>query len=325
MSHGSSSALRLQNNKIATLRDRAHMLEHARSFFRERGVLEVDCPIISASASVDCHIDLIPALDAQGRQRYLHSSPEYAMKRLIADGIGDIYQLGHVFRQGEYGFKHNPEFMMAEWYRMGMPFDSLIEETLDFIRLFLGALPSTKITYREAFQRFAGLDYVHATPEELLEYIHAKNIPVYDGIISEGKDALLNIIIGTVIEPHLGQEGLCALTHYPATQAALAQKIWHGEEPCAERFEVYYRGIELANGFHELANAEEQRSRLIEANAQRIEMGKEPLPIDENFLSALEKGLPDCCGVAVGFDRLMMLRHQANTISDVIPFDWDLA
>ncbi len=268
------------------------MLDKARSFFRERQVREVDCPLISSSASVDLHIDLIPCLDAAGQWRYLHSSPEYGMKRLLAQGMGDIYQLAHVFRQGEYGSRHNPEFMMAEWYRTGFSFQQMIEETLDFIRLFVGPLPSQTISYREAFERYAGIDYVHASREALLAYLEERSVAVYDGILEEGKDALLNQILGTFIEPQLGQNELCALAYYPSTQAALAKTVRRDDgEAVAERFEVYYKGVELANGYHELTDHEEQHRRFEEANVGRRKLKKETLPIDFNFLKAIGKTL----------------------------------
>lgn len=299
------------------------MLSEARKFFAERHVLEVDCPLITQAASVDAHIDLIAVRDGNG-WRYLHSSPEYGMKRLLADGIGDIYQLAHVFREGERSGKHNPEFTMAEWYRLGIPFEAMIEETIDFVRLFTGDLPYRLLSYRDAFKHYAGIDYLHASVQELSDYLTRHGVMPYAGIESEGKDALLNIILGTFIEPHLGKDELCALAYYPSTQAALAKTCQRGDEKAAERFEIYYKGIELANGYHELADSKEQRSRLHEANIQRQDLGKEILPIDEKFLLALEKGLPDCCGVAVGFDRLMMLRHNAQ-IADVVPFIWEEA
>lgn len=303
---------------MAILQDRSAMFAKARKFFVERNVCEVDCPLITAAASVDSHIDLIPAHPVDG-VRYLFSSPEYGMKRLLSEGMGDIYQLSHVFRNGECGAKHNPEFTMAEWYRKGITFAEMIQETVDFIRLFVGDLPTTTITYREAFQRFAGFDYLTITEPELIAYLQSQGITPYS---SEDKEALLNLVLGTVIEPHLGQDNLCVLAYYPASQAALAQTRWHGDEEVGERFEVYYRGVELANGYHELADAAEQHRRLIQANEMRIAMGKDPLPIDMHFIEALKKGLPDCCGVAVGFDRLMMLRHNATHIAQVIPFSW---
>ena len=301
------------------------MLSKARAFFSERSMVEVDCPIISAAASVDAHIDLIPSLDATGGRRYLHSSPEYGMKRLLVQGIGDCYQLSHVFRQGEYGTKHNPEFMMAEWYRVGMAFTDLISETIDFIRLFVGNLPYEIVSYREVFQRFAGFDYRKLSNQELIAYLLERGIDVYDQVIEEGRDALLNLILGIIVEPNLGKNGLLVLAYYPSSQAALAKTQCQDGEWVAERFEVYRNGIELANGYHELADPVEQRHRFIEANKMRESQGKETLPIDNQFLKALEKGLPDCCGVAVGFDRLMMLRHQAPSISSVLPFDWNTA
>ncbi|MBA3957835.1 MAG: EF-P lysine aminoacylase GenX [Parachlamydiaceae bacterium] len=312
-------------NRLTILRDRAAMLSKARRFFHERGLLEVDCPMLSSYASVDAHIDLIPTKPHGGVTFYLHSSPEYGMKRLLSEGIGDIYQLSHVFRNGESGHKHNPEFMMAEWYRLGFSFQELIQETLDFTRLFLGDLPSTVITYREAFQRYAGFDYLAISENELVTQINRLNIELYPSVIAEGKEAMLNLVLGTVIEPKLGEEGLCALAYYPASQAALAKTCWHGDEEVGERFEVYYKGVELANGYHELTDVVEQRRRLVEANTMRKKLGKDLLPLDERFLQALEQGLPECCGVAVGFDRLMMLRSCSSSIEEVMPYVWDNA
>lgn len=312
----------VDREKIFLLRDRAAMLAKARTFFADRGVIEVDCPCISASASVDAHIDLIPVTYHSRQTRYLHSSPEYGMKRLLADGIGDIYQLSHVFRDGELGTKHNPEFMMAEWYRIGISFSDMIQETMAFIRLFLEDLPDTSITYRAAFLKYAGFDYLSISEEQLLRYIKKQGIAPYHNIANEGKDALLNIIMGYIIEPNLGQDGLCALTHYPASQAALSQTTWFDDEHVAERFEIYHKGVELCNGYNELCDADEQYERLVAANAQRAALDKSTLPIDQDFLNALKKGLPDCCGVAVGVDRLMMLRHNKTNIADVIPFPW---
>jgi lysyl-tRNA synthetase class 2 len=298
------------------------MLKTARQFFDERGVLEVDCPILSARAAIDTHIDLIAALYRGKEKHYMHSSPEMGMKRLLADGIGDIYQLSHVFRDGEWSTKHNPEFTMAEWYRLGFNFENMIEETIQFIHLFLGQLPYRIVNYRDIFLQKTGIDYVTVSEQELLSYIQKQNIPFYSTILQEGKDALLNLILGSQIEPELGENELFVLAYYPSSQAALARKRWHGSEQVAERFEVYFHGMELANGFHELTDAQEQSQRFNEANIERLALGKETLPPDENFLKALEKGLPECCGVAVGFDRLMMLRQGRNDIADVIPWGW---
>lgn len=311
-------------NKTSILRDRAGMLAASRHFFAERSIVEVDCPLLTAGASVDAHIDLIAAYNGS-ELRYMHSSPEYGMKRLLSEGMEDIYQLSHVFRGGEESPKHNPEFMMAEWYRLGCSFESMMLETCAYIRLFLGDLAVQTISYREVFKLYVNIDYVHASTTELLECLRSHGIAYYPGVAEEGKDAILNLILGTLIEPRLGEKGLLVLAYYPSTQAALAETQQRGDEAVAERFEVYYKGVELANGYHELADAEEQRHRLVEANAARVSLGKEALPVDEHFLAALAKKLPDCCGVAVGFDRLMMLRHRADHIKEIMPFHWPLA
>lgn len=312
-------------HKVQILQDRAACLRSAREFFHTRGVTEVDCPLITQEASVDAHIDLIPAIYLGKETRYLHSSPEYGMKRLLSEGMGDCYQLAHVFRDGEYGVKHNPEFMMAEWYRLGMPFEPFIEETLKFIRLFLGAIPSETISYREAFETYLNINPFKATEKELLALLDAHGIAYYPSAVDEGKDALLNLLLGTLIEPKLGTDKLTVLAYYPSSQAALAKTTVVNGDLVASRFEVYYQGIELCNGYHELQDAKEQRKRLTESNQHRIALGKSTLPIDEAFLQALEKGIPSCCGVAVGFDRLMLLRHKAKSLAEVLPFDWSTA
>jgi lysyl-tRNA synthetase class 2 len=311
-------------NKIAILRDRAYMLSQARAFFAGRQLLEVDCPILSPSASVDSHIDLMYTAN-HSQARYLHSSPEYGMKRLLAQGIGDIYQLSHVFRHEEQGLRHNPEFMMAEWYRIGMPFLDLIEETADFMRLFLGEMPAHLISYREAFNTYMGFDYLSISSQELIEFLGSREIKLHDHALEGDKEALLNLILGLFIEPQLGQEELTVLAYYPASQAALAKTQWRDDEQVAERFEIYYQGLELCNGYHELLDPVEQRLRFLQANQARQLLGKETLPLDDRFLQALTKGLPECCGVAVGFDRLMMLRHHLSDIRDVLSFAWDEA
>jgi elongation factor P--(R)-beta-lysine ligase len=299
-------------SKIAILQERAKMLSRVRSFFSERNVLEVDCPALSRLASVDAHIDLIPATLFGNQAAYLFSSPEYAMKRLLADGIGDIYQLSHVFRDGESGHKHNPEFMMAEWYRIGMSFEKMMEETVDFVRLFLGDIPAEVISYKEAFIRYVNINPYTASDEEL------RKLSPRDG----DRDDLLNYILALYVEPHLGKGRATVLAYYPPAQAALAKTRVVDGEVVAERFEVYVDGVELANGYHELQDAKEQLRRLEEANMLRKEMGKNALPIDKHFIKALEKGLPECSGVAVGFDRLMMLRCKKKSLEEVMPFTW---
>ena len=308
-------------NRTTLLRDRALMLARVREYFAHRGVMEVDTPILSAQASVDAYIDLIPANYSQKQTRYLHSSPEFCMKRLLSEGSGDIYQLSHVFRDGELSMKHNPEFTMIEWYRVGFALDKLIAETVEIIRLFLGDLPVETISYREAFKKYTSIDYVKATVADLREYLESKDLITDE----QDKNNLLDIIMTTYIEPHLGLNGLTVLNHYPSTMAALAKTFHKDDEHVAERYEIYYNSIELCNGYHELTNPEEQETRFIQQNELRDSLGKTVLPIDYNFLDALKKGLPHCSGVAVGFDRLMMLRHHTKDIADILSFSWEQA
>jgi lysyl-tRNA synthetase class 2 len=296
------------------------MFASVRSFFAERAVLEVDTPLLGKAAPIDLHIDVMSVPLKGGHLGFLHTSPEYAMKRLLSSGIGDIYQMGHVFRDGEVGHLHNPEFTMIEWYRIGMSFDDLISETLSLISLFLGNTSSQTLTYRQAFQKFAQIDYVHATPSDLIATAKSHALCLPKDASSWDKDTLLQFLLGFIIEPKLQE--LTVLRNYPATQSALARTQTCLDEEIALRFEIYYQGVELANGFHELADPAEQRRRFEEENQERLRHGKNALPIDENFLAALHQGLPDCCGVAVGFDRLMLLRHNKKTLSEVMPFAW---
>lgn len=312
-------------SKVLNLKERALMLKKARQFFEARYITEVDCPSLSARACIDTHIDLIRCTVMHGEKGYLHSSPEYGMKRLLALGIGDIYQLSHVFRDGEYSAKHNPEFTMAEWYRCGFSFEQMIEETCDFISLFIGNVPREILSYKEMFLLHTGIDPFTASSEALLRYIEEKGEKAPYNPLENTKDDLLSFIVGTFIDPHLGKDGLTVVPYFPPSQAALAKVRSIEGIRVAERFEVFYKGIELANGYHELQDASEQKERLLEANECRKRLGKEELPIDSHFLKALQSGLPDSCGVAVGFDRLMMLRCKAERLSEVIAWDWPSA
>jgi lysyl-tRNA synthetase class 2 len=300
------------------------MLRKARDFFHERNVMEVDCPAISSAAPIERHIDVMSVALKEEQPRYLHTSPEYGMKRLLSAQIGDIYQISHVFRAGEISPLHNPEFTMAEWYRIGFSFDQIIKETLDFIQLFLGTLPYRSIPYRQTLKQYLNLDYLHATPSQLLELAKVYHLDLPKDAQHWDKDTLLQLLISFLIEPHLGTDHLFVLSHYPASQAALSKTFSLPDgETVAYRFEVYYKGIELANGYHELTDPREQRRRLEDSSHARSNVGKDPLKIDERFLEALERGLPDCCGVAVGFDRLMQLKHGLKEIRNVLPFIWE--
>jgi len=293
---------------------RANMLRLARNFFYDRDILEVDTAILSGGASIDTHIDLMQT----ECKSFLHSSPEYGMKKLLCHGCADIYQLSHVFRAGEKGRWHNPEFTMLEWYRRDFSFQGIISETVEFIGLFLGGKNIEYLSYRMAFKKYLDLDPFTVEPRVLFSILKSRAVDLPDGILEEGRDSLLNLALGCLIEPELGCEGLTVLYHYPASQSALAKVIESNEGLVAERFEIYFQGVELANGYHELQDYVEQRRRLKQANLDRVALHKPPYPIDENFLLALEEGLPDCCGVAVGFDRLFMLQQGFDTISKSI-------
>lgn len=291
------------------------MLARTRVFFSEKNVLEVDTPLLNKAAPIDTHIDVMQVQVAPSQVGYLHTSPEYALKRLLSEGSGDIYQLSHVFRAGEIGPLHSPEFTMIEWYRTHLSYQAFIEEALQLIRLFLGSLPSETLTYHDALQKYAGVNSTSTSNEQLYASARRHNIHISSGAATWDRDILLTLLFSFLVEPHLGNNCLTVICDYPSSQAGLAKT----EEEIAYRFEIYARGIELANGYDELLDAQEQRKRLHAANKQRISLGKDPLPIDEEFLAALERGLPNCCGVAVGFDRLMLLRHNASCLAEILP------
>jgi lysyl-tRNA synthetase class 2 len=303
------------------LEDRAHCLAVARDFFAGRGILEVDTPLLSTTAPIDLHIDVLRVALPDERWGYLHTSPEYAMKRLIAAGMGDIYQLGHVFREGECGDYHNPEFTMAEWYRLGIEYDRFIEEVVDFMRCFLGDLPAEKIHYRSAFHLYADIDPYIATERELLACAHAHGVSTPPSARDWARSVLLQLLLSSVIEKKFSQQHITILCDYPPWEASLARTHSVDGVTVAKRFEIYYGSLELANGYHELTDPEEQLRRFKATNQMRSREGKSPLPIDYAFIKALEN-LPDCCGVAVGFDRLMLLRQQRDSLSSILPFAW---
>ena len=301
------------------LQERADMFRAVRNFFYERGVLEVDCPLLSHYAPIDAYIDLFSVDLGEEKQGYLHSSPEYGMKRLLTRKARPIYQLSHVYRKGEAGKKHNPEFTLVEWYRPGVTFEVFLAEVVDLIALFLGPLSYELITYRAAFENYLNVDSRNATENELKKKMQDLGIDA----TTEDREELLNLLWGCGIEPHFGNDKLMIVTDFPKSQAMLAQThIVKGEE-VARRFEVSFGQMELGNGYHELCDPIEQKRRLKEANQKRLALGKEELPIDPFFLKALESGLPDSYGIAIGFDRLMMLRYQVDDIAAVLPFFWD--
>jgi len=308
---------------ISTLAIRAQMLRAAREYFAATRTLEVETPTLSHAAVSDVHLASVKAT-ACGEQRYLHTSPEYAMKRLLAAGSGDIWQIARVYRDEEAGRWHNPEFTLIEWYRVGIDHHELMN---DVERLIAAMLPpsvsfdrSERMTYRDAMQLHSGVDPLSDSDEMLCAALANANIDVPRGLERE-RDALLDLIMSVLVGPRLGQERLTFIYDYPASQAALARV----RGAVASRFEAYWRGIELANGFHELADASEQRKRFEQDLALRTERGLAAPPLDERFLQALEHGMPECAGVALGFDRLVMCVIGATHIEEVIAFPFGSA
>jgi lysyl-tRNA synthetase class 2 len=304
---------------------RGQLLARTRAFFAERGFLEVETPLLSTDVVVDRYLDPLavtlpddPRQPERGRTLWLQTSPEFGMKRLLAAGGEAIYQITRSFRAGERGPLHNPEFTIVEWYRrdddmrQGMQTLSELAETL----LRLG--PAELTSYAEAFARHVGIDPHAANVEQLSAAAARHGVSVSKEFAAADRDNWLNLLLAELVEPHLGQERPVILYDYPASQAALART--HGDPPVAARFELYVRGIELANGYHELLDAEMLRSRNAEANQRRAAEGKPQLPADSRLLDAMDSGLPECTGVALGFDRLVMLAAGARSIDEVLAF-----
>jgi lysyl-tRNA synthetase class 2 len=308
---------------LADLRRRAAMLRSARAFFEERGVLEVETPILSAAAVSDPQIEsLATRIAGLPGRRYLCPSPEYAMKRLLAAGSGDIYQICKVFRDGERGTWHNPEFTMLEWYRVGFDERMLMREIEELLQTLLpGTYAAERLSYADAMQFYAGVDPFVASADELKAAVE-KNEINYHGQLE--RDALLDLLMGFVVGPKLGLERPTFICDYPASQAALA-RLKPGSPEVAARFELYLGGVELANGFHELGDAREQRARFDQDVRTRARRAQARAPIDENLLAALGSGLPDCAGVALGVDRLIAVAFKATRLSQVMSFTIDNA
>lgn len=319
---------------LEVLRLRARMLESIRAFFSARAVLEVETPALSAAATPDpALVSLVTRYTGpgapHGQALYLHTSPEFAMKRLLAAGSGSIYQICKVFRDGEAGRSHNPEFTMLEWYRLGMDHHQLMDEVADLVMQALAGKPALqppeKLSYREIFESRVGIDPHTATAADCAQTARAHGVSIPANLFEHHDVAIWrDLLLSHLIEPGLGRDRLTFVYDYPASQASLAQ-IRPGHPPLAERFELYLNGIELANGFHELADVAEQRMRFERQLHARTALELPPVPLDQHLLAALTQGLPDCSGVALGIDRLVMLGAGARSIQDVIAFPLDRA
>lgn len=312
------------------LRVRARLLEEIRVFFNNSGVLEVDTSTLSA------HLNTDPALQsfstrytgpgaAEGQIRYLHTSPEFPMKRLLAAGSGAIYQICKVFRDGEMGRFHNPEFTLLEWYRPGFSLHQLMDEVERLIMCLLpGSYDSERISYAALFQRELSLDPHTASLAELRDCAVEQEIGSIESLRLVDRDEWLELLLSHCIEPRLGRNSISFVYDYPATQASLA-KLRQDDPTVAERFELYCEGLELANGFLELTDAKEQLRRFERDQARRATSGLEKAPMDKLLIQALEAGMPECSGVALGVDRLLMKITGATHINEVIAFPFDRA
>jgi elongation factor P--(R)-beta-lysine ligase len=308
------------------LRLRADLLGRTRDFFARRGLLEVDTPQLSSAAATDLHLESLVVQRPDGTTLgWLHTSPEFPMKRLLAAGVGDIWQLARVFRGAETGRRHNPEFTLLEWYRNGWDAAALMDEVDDYLRTLADGrrtLAATeRLSYREAFLRFADFDPFSVEPGEIVHALLARGVDVPDGL-DDDLSACLDLALAALVEPRFDPDRPTFVHDFPASQAALA-RIRPGNPPVAERFEMFFGGMELANGFHELADAHEQAARFEADLAARRARGLVEPPVDLRLVAALAHGLPDCAGVALGFDRLVMVLAGAAHISEVLAFPWE--
>jgi lysyl-tRNA synthetase class 2 len=312
------------------LRRRAALLARLREFFAQRGFLEVETPILSADTVVDRFLDPFEVLVAgsnqiESRQKYwLQTSPEFGMKRLLAAGGEAIYQVTRAFRREEIGERHNSEFTIVEWYRRGDSMHAGMQFLADLCREMLGTPPAELLTYQAAFEKYVGIDPHTATADELRAAVKRHGIVAPESLDATDRDAWLDLLLVSLVEPRLGFDAPSILHDYPPTQAALAI-VRPGPPPVAERFELYVRGVELANGYHELLDPAVLRARNQENNKNRAADGKPELPEESRLLAAMEHGLPAAYGVALGFDRVVMLATGAHTIAEVIAFPFDRA
>ena len=299
-----------------TLRARARIYAEIRAYFASRECLEVDTPLLSPCTNPDPQIASIEA-DNQGNRLYLQTSPEFAMKRLLAAGSGSIYQICHAFRAGERGRRHRPEFTLLEWYRVGYDYQRLMDEIEDLIdHLSNRRNAYRRVRYAELFDEYLGIDIDSMGIDEF-RALCATRIPGTDSR-GYGIDDCLDLLLSLEIAPRL--EGFVFVTDYPLSQASLA-RVSGADAAVAERFELYHDGLELANGFSELTDARLQRERFIADNRVREQRDQPRYPLDELMLAALAQGLPECAGVALGLDRLLMVLLGFDSIEQVMTFN----
>jgi len=313
---------------IQQLQQRAKILQDIRQFFVQRGLLEVETPALSQAGVTDIHLHCFktnfvgPEISttksaSHGVPLYLQTSPEFHMKRLLSAGSGSIFQISKVFRNEESGRFHNPEFTLLEWYRVTFDHFLLMDEMDQLLQLILNCNPARRCTYQQAFIEVLNVDPLSASIAQLKQSGAQLNL---GEVLSEeiDRDTILQLLFCIAIEPVIAEQQPCFIYNFPASQAALA-RISPEDSRVAERFEVYFQGVELANGFHELSDAQEQLLRFQEDNRGRVLKGLEQMPIDDNFIASLTR-LPDCAGVALGIDRLVMLATGQSHIDNVLSF-----
>jgi lysyl-tRNA synthetase class 2 len=308
-------------SSLENIRARAALLANIREFFSKRNILEVETPLLCSTGITDPAIE--PLIVERGvsvaAPRYLQTSPEYAMKRLLAAGSGPIYQIARAFRDGEAGARHNPEFTLLEWYRPGFDHHQLMAEVAELVCHCLGQRSWHKLSYREVFLQTLGLDPFTASLKELADVAGAQ---IDLGFTSGDRDLWLDLLMSHLIEPQLANMGMCFVYDYPASQAALSRVVSSGDVDVGQRFELYVDGMELVNGYCELTDAAQQTQRFVADNEKRRECGLAERPVDRKLLAAMEHGLPPCSGVALGVDRLLMLHTGNMDIRHVLAFDW---
>lgn len=306
----------LPTASLTVLKRRSRLLRHIRQFFETRSVMEVDTPHWSRFGVTDVHLENLRTTDGG----FLLTSPEYPMKRLLAAGLGDIFQLGHVFRRDESGPRHNLEFTMLEWYRVGWDDERLMDEVAELCRSVADepGLVAETVSYQTVFER-SGLPDPHRAELSSLRACVEARLNAQAGDWS--RDECLDALMAMVVEPELPRDRLVFVTRYPASQAALARHEVVDGVTVGRRFELYWRGMELANGYWELTDPKEQARRFEADRARRRELGLAEPEVDPNLLAAMEAGLPECAGVALGVDRLLMIALGVSDISEVLPFD----
>lgn len=305
--------------RAQTLQLRAALLAGIRAYFAACEVLEVDTPLLGPTPTSDPQQHCLDVDVPGAGLRYLQPSPEFAMKRLLAAGSGSIYQICKAFRAGERGPRHTTEFTLVEWYRVGCDYRALMDDVQALVCGLLGRPPAVAHSYGDLFEWHVGIDPFAADETQLWQRVAAAGVEPSPGLRRAGRDAALDILLTRLVEPAIAPLGAVFVYDYPASQAALA-RVRHDQPQLAERFELYVDGVELANGFTELVDTAEQRRRFEADNRARQAAGLAQVPLDERLLAALAYGLPDCAGVALGFDRLVMLAAGVADIAAVQAF-----